>query len=242
MPANKIKIEPALLRRYKKQTQKRKPRQVVCRILIVCEGEKTEPNYFKAFKKYNQGTFVYDLDIKGEGMNTVQVVDRAIELRDKAKGTETEYDRVWAVFDKDSFPPNKFNNAIIKARDNGIECAWSNQAFELWFLYHFQYRISAMSRNEYKEKISAEVNKSLQYSQKNKYIYVKNDPENYSIMTTCGSQELALKWAETKCQEYKDLCFHKHNPCTMVFRLVRQLIRQDEDLNKELSTVKLGHS
>lgn len=94
----------------------------------------------------------------------------------------------------------------------------------------------------YKEKISAEVNKSLQYSQKNKYIYVKNDPENYSIMTTCGSQELALKWAETKCQEYKDLCFHKHNPCTMVFRLVRQLIGQDEDLNKELSTVKLGHS
>ncbi len=27
-------------------------------------------------------------------MNAVQVVDRAIELRDKAKGTETEYDRV----------------------------------------------------------------------------------------------------------------------------------------------------
>lgn len=23
---------------------------VVCRILIVCEGEKTEPNYFRSFK------------------------------------------------------------------------------------------------------------------------------------------------------------------------------------------------
>jgi hypothetical protein len=235
MPANRIKIEPALLRRYEKQAQKRKPRQIVCKILIVCEGTKTEPSYFKAFKKFNQGTYVYDIDVKGEGVNTIQVVDKAIELRNKAKGTEKEYDRVWAAFDRDSFPQEKFNGAIIKAKDNGIECAWSNEAFELWYLYHFHNRVTAMNREEYKHAISDAVNNSKKDESKKRYEYAKNDPENYSIMTKFGSQEKAIKWAEAKSKEYTDQRYAEQNPCTMVFNLVRQLIGKDEKLNEELS-------
>ncbi len=235
MPANRIKIEPALLRRYEKQDQKRKPRQIVCKILIVCEGTKTEPNYFKAFEKLNRGTCVYNLDIIGEGVNTIQVVDKAIELRNKAKYTEREYDRVWAVFDRDSFHPKKFNGAVIKANNNGIECAWSNQAFELWYLYHFNNRVTAMNREEYKKAISVAVNKSSKYKFKKEYKYAKNDIENYNIMTTYGSQENAIKWAEAESQEYTDQCYAKHNPCTMVFNLVRQLRGEDEKLKKDLA-------
>jgi hypothetical protein len=235
MPANRIKIEPALLRRYEKQAQKRKPRQIVCKILIVCEGTQTEPNYFKAFKKFNRGTCVYEIDIEGEGKNTIQVVDRAIELRDNAKYIGNEYDRVWAVFDRDSFPPEKFNGAITKAKDNDIECAWSNEAFELWYLYHFHNRVTAMNREEYKKAISGAVNKSSKYKSKKIYKYAKNEPENYSIMTKFGSQENAIKWAEAKSQEYTDQCYAEQNPCTMVFDLVRQLIGKDEKLNEELS-------
>lgn len=74
------------------------------------------------------------MDVDGAGANTKQVVEKAIELRDKAT---IPYDRVWAVFDKDSFPDVKFNGAIQKAISNGIDVAWSNEAFELWYLYHF---------------------------------------------------------------------------------------------------------
>jgi len=132
MPANRIKLEPALERRYAKQATKRKERKIVCKILIVTEGTKTEPNYFRKFRKFNSGTIVYDVDVKGLGSNTIDVVDKAIMLKNNG-----EYDSVWAVFDRDSFPPNKFNDAIIKAESNGIDCAWSNEAFELWYLYHF---------------------------------------------------------------------------------------------------------
>lgn len=229
MPANRIKLEPALERRYARKAQRRKSRQIVCKILIVCEGTKTEPNYFEAFKTFNGGTIVYDIDVRGLGQNTTDVVDKAIEL--KSKG---DYDRVWAVFDKDSFSANKFNGAIIKAQNNGIGCAWSNEAFELWYLYHFMNRVTAMSRTEYKRAISEAVNNSSHYKNRKVYEYAKNDKNNYCIMTTYGSMEDAVRFAEAKSHEYTDQRYATHNPCTMVFKLVRQLTGRDEELNLEL--------
>ncbi len=227
MPANRIKLDPALERRYARQEQRRKSRQVVCKILIVSEGTKTEPNYFKAFRTFNRGTIVYDIEVKGEADNTINVVDKAIELRDQG-----EYDSVWAVFDKDSFPDKNFNAAIIKAEQNGICCAWSNEAFELWYLYHFVNRVTAMSRKEYEQAISDAVNKSPNYKSKKAYKYQKKDPNNYQIMTTYGSMEDAIKYAEAQSLKYTDNRFATHNPCTMVYKLVRLLIGQDEEFNE----------
>lgn len=229
MPANRIKLEPALVRRYAKKAQSHKERKIVCKILIVCEGEVTEPKYFEAFKTFNHGTTVYDIDVQGLGKNTINVVDKAIELKNNS-----EYDRVWAVFDKDSFPDEKFNTAIFKAADNDICCAWSNEAFELWYLYHFVYRDTAMSRDEYKAAISSAVNNSPKYKEKKPYVYKKNADNNYHIMTTYGSMDNAIKYAEAKSEEYTDKRYATHNPCTMVFKLVRQLIGKDEELNAEL--------
>ena len=227
MPANRIKLDPALERRYARKEQRRKSRQIVCKILIVSEGTKTEPNYFKSFRTFNRGTIVYDIEVKGEADNTINVVDKAIEFRDNG-----EYDSVWAVFDKDSFPDKNFNAAIIKAEQNGICCAWSNEAFELWYLYHFVNRVTAMSRKEYEQAISDAVNKSPIYKSKKAYKYQKKDPNNYQIMTTYGSMEDAIKYAEAQSLKYTDNRFATHNPCTMVYKLVRLLIGQDEEFNE----------
>lgn len=229
MPANKIKLDPALERRYAKKAQKHKARKVVCKILIVCEGTKTEPNYFEAFSSFNRGTTVYDIEVKGLGRNTTDVVDKAIDLKNKG-----DYDRVWAVFDKDSFSDDKFNGAIIKAGSNGICCAWSNEAFELWYLYHFVNRTTGMSRSEYQKAISKAVNSSPKYKLRNAYQYAKNDVDNYRIMTQYGSMDKAIIYAEAMSHQYTDQRYAMHNPCTMVFRLVRQLIGKDEELNEEL--------
>jgi hypothetical protein len=66
--------------------------------------------------------------------------------RDRKKAAETEavkeeddnlkYDSVWAVFDVDDHP--RIPDAIQMARDNSIELAISNPAFELWLLLHFR--------------------------------------------------------------------------------------------------------
>ena len=227
MPANRIKLEPALIRRYARKEKRRKPRNIVVRILIVCEGEKTEPNYFNAFREINQGTTI--IEVEGCGMNTSSVVKKAIEL---SEGSEQEYDRVWAVFDKDSFSSQRFNEAIAKALQAGIDCAWSNEAFELWFLYHFQY--VEMHRTQYADVISKAVNKSGKYKGRIPYQYQKNASDNYRIMTECGSQEDALSNAERATANFSDENYAAHNPCTMVYKLVRQLIGKDEELLEEL--------
>lgn len=229
MPAKRIKLDPALKRQYAQPTKRRKSRQVVCKILIVCEGAKTEPNYFEAFKTINRGTTIYDIDVRGLGKNTMDIVDKAIDLKQKG-----DYDRVWAVFDKDSFSDNKFNGAIIKAAAHDIECAWSNEAFELWYLYHFVNRVTGMSRTEYQGAISDAVNNSPNYKLKKRYQYAKNDNCNYQIMNTYGSMEKAIRFAEAKSLEYNDRRYASHNPCTMVFKLVRQLIGKDTVFNEEI--------
>lgn len=232
MTANIIKKEPALERRYQRHTERKNRRkQMYCRILIVCEGEKTEPNYFKSFKTITNGSFVYDIEAKGFGLNTVDVVKKAIELRDKA---QIPYDAVWAVFDRDSFPANKFDNAIEFAKLKNIGVAWSNEAFELWYLLHFQYRNTSMNRDSYKKSISDAVNKSGKWRGKGKYSYKKNDVQNYNIMTTCGSQDDAMRNAEALCKSFNNTSYHKHNPCTTVHKLVLQLINEDKKLIGEV--------
>ena len=130
--AKKIKIDNVSTK-FKRQSQKRVSKVVRCSVLIVCEGTKTEPNYFEAFAKKQQGVIVYDIEVKGLGRGTKDVVEKAINLKSK-----NNYDRVWAVFDKDEFPAKDFNDAITLGTQNGIEVAWSNEAFELWYLYHFR--------------------------------------------------------------------------------------------------------
>ena len=60
-------------------------------------------------------------------------------------------------------------------------------------------------------------------------------------MTTYGSLESALRYAEAKHLGYTDSRYANQNPCTTVYRLVRQLLGQDENLNAEL-VAKIGEN
>ncbi len=228
--ARTIKIDNALQKRFAKQAKKSTPRQLVSYFLIVCEGEKTEPNYFKSFPK-KVGKIIYDIEFEGGGISTIKVVEKAIELRDKSK---QKYDRVWAVFDRDSFKANSFNSAILKARANNIKCAWSNEAFELWYLLHFHNRVTAMKRTEYEKAIEDAVNGKLG-KKKNKFEYTKNSTEMYTLLSKIGNQELAIKWAKELANSISGEQFANYNPQTMVFKLVEELNGKSEELNAELA-------
>ncbi len=109
-------------------------------ILIVCEGVNTEPSYFNQFR-------VSSVRIKpiGVGFNTVSLVCRAIELSESG-----DFDQVWCVFDKDDFSDKNFNEAIQMANANGLEVAYSNQAFEYWLILHFNdHQGGRMNRRDY---------------------------------------------------------------------------------------------
>jgi len=227
--ARTIKIDNALQKRFTKLAKKNEPRELKIYFLIVCEGEKTEPNYFKSFPKKIDKIF-YEAEIQGGGISTLKVVEKAIKLRDNSK---QKFDRVWAVFDKDSFKANSFNSAILKARANNISCAWSNEAFELWYLLHFHNRITAMKRDEYQKAIEEAVNTKLG-KKKKAFNYKKNDKEIYNILNKVGNQKNAISWAEGLSNKIDGENFASYNPQTMVFKLVNELNGDSKELKAEI--------
>ncbi len=160
--------------------------------LIVCEGERTEPNYFKSYKKKLPKDMLDTIDISGEGDNTIGVVQKAIASRDNRAVSVTlpPYDEVWAVFDRDSFPAKRVNEAIQIAKANGIHDGFSNEAFELWYVLHFQYLDTGISRHQYIEVL----NRIFQHNLGKKY--TKNDPNIYNDLEEIGNKELAKKFAQ----------------------------------------------
>jgi len=214
---------------FKKSTVKGKARKPKVFFLIVCEGEKTEPNYFKNFKREFEDV-ILEIECEGRGYNTQRVVEEAIRIKNK---NPNKYDRVWTVFDKDCFPAKDFNSAIQTAKLNNIGCAWSNEAFELWYLLHFQYRHTSMSREDYKKAIEKEINKTWKKSKS--FRYAKNSAEIYDVLQKYGNQKQAIKRAE-KLSKQRGNCkrFATHNPRTQVHELVKQLTGQDKKLMQEI--------
>jgi hypothetical protein len=215
------KVDAGFIARVSRKTAKRKVgfRKPERFILIVCEGAKTEPNYFLAIQdSLPKGRVV--IDIEGTGMNTLSLVEKTIQLCAEAKRLKNRvYDDVWAVFDRDSFPEQSFNNAIAKAKGNKVQCAWSNEAFELWYVLHFQYRNTAMRREDYGHCISKELTKRMG----TKFTYKKNDPNMYSLLHQYGDESAAISNAEKLAGKFQDERFAAHNPCTLVHHLVKQL-------------------
>lgn len=207
-------------------------RCIRCHILIVCEGEATEPHYFRSFHMMqNSSSLVFEIKTQGGRMNTKQVVKKAVELKAKAEKAGKPYDAVWAVFDKDSFPDADFDAAVNMAEKKGISCAWSNEAFELWYVFHFDSRHTAMSRNEYKAVIEDRVRKAG----KPKYVYQKNEKNMRAILRECRcDEERAIQRAEKQAHTFADRKYHRHNPCTMVYQLVKQLLGKDTAFNEKI--------
>jgi hypothetical protein len=234
--ANIIKIQNHLAKRERTKEKKRsiEIKEVRVYFLIVCEGEKTEPNYFKSFKT-NVKSFVYTVDAFGEASNTKDLVNRTIKYRDKSS---QKYDSVWVVFDKDSFSPNNFNGAIQLAENNNIKVGWSNEAFELWYLLHFQYRNTYMSREDYKKAIENEVNDKIGDQSKNKkakpFGYKKNSAEMYAVLEKYGNQKQAITYAKKLVLNHSCNNYSIHNPCTRVHLLVEELNGESLELNEQI--------
>lgn len=126
-------------RRPARRREQIEPRE---RVLVLCEGKNTEPQYLHGLRRWFKNTLVEVVipDTRGVPLTLVQ---EAKKLRDDAalrakrnRDGFLSYDRVWCVFDVDEHP--NLERAINMAQDNGIELAISNPCFELWLLLHFR--------------------------------------------------------------------------------------------------------
>jgi len=234
--ARKIKIEPAIVKRRERQEARRqinsKPKRK--RYLIVCEGEKTEPNYFEALKlALPKGVLeVVDFRIIGEGFNTESLVQQAISLRAKWESESGRtIDKLWVVFDKDSFLPAAFNNAIqLCTNTPKTEAAWSNEAFEIWYLLHFEFYNTGITRDTYKQRIQTNFRNNGLVD----FVYAKNRTDMFDLLSKYGNMKLAIKHSKRLEHSYNGAGnFANQNPCTTVYKLVVELFNLEKELAEE---------
>lgn len=225
------KDEIAKLRRERREEKvaekkQRNVRKRMVRFLVVCEGTKTEPNYFEALINNCYST-VREVQIEGEGMATVKLVERTLEIKnDLELRNAMTFDRVWVVFDKDDF--DDFNKAIEKAKKLGFKTAWTNEAFELWYYLHFEYLDTGISRGAYIEKLES----AFQNKMDNKnFKYKKGNPDIYKLLKQYGREDLAKRYAKKLRDMFTDKNYASHKPCTMVDLLVNELEHPDQFLN-----------
>lgn len=116
------------------------------RVLIVCEGAKSEPGYFEQLRHAER--LPIRLMVVPAGTPKT-VVETAVELKSRALASRDAGDRfeqVWCVFDIDQHP--KVPDAIQQARAHGISLAVSNPCFELFVLLHFQDQTAPIHRHK----------------------------------------------------------------------------------------------
>jgi hypothetical protein len=189
---------------------------------IYCEGENTEPEYFKSFP-VNTETKVKAV---GLGRSKTALVERTIELlrRDGLMKRQTNYDpdrQLWVVFDYDirgdANEVADFNNAIELATKRGIRVAYSNDSFELWFVLHYQFQTAAVTRKEYYGILSSKLNCNYEEEGKTKEFA----QSLYAIFLP--DQARAIQNAKRLHEGKMNDSHSNQNPCTIVYQLVEEL-------------------
>lgn len=138
--------------RERRPARRAAPKQPRHRILVVCEGQVTEPSYFFAFRDWCRNPRVEVSIPKEHGTPRTLVelalaIKRAAEARAHAERDENlAFDEVWCAYDVDEHP--KLNDARQLAQAHGIELAISNPCFELWLLLHFRESPGARHRHD----------------------------------------------------------------------------------------------
>lgn len=227
---------PKVIRRYKQF------------MLIVCEDEGTEPAYFNSFKPLFPENTLY-LTTVGTGRNPLGVVQQSInEKKEFEEIHQKTIDFTWAVFDKDDADLNdntaqQFDEALQLAQQEQIQLAYSNEAFELWLLLHFQKvdPSTPIPRTDIYGALGLHINNltlvpPVVYTKKkipkeareqghNKPIYINGGKKLVEVTTQYGIEQKAIERAE-ELEKYHQQHTHtpiQSNPSTRVHHLVKEL-------------------
>jgi hypothetical protein len=183
---------------YRRRPGGREPRPV---ILIVCEGEKTEPCYFKALSHSRRISAT--IEIVPRALQPTKVVQTA-----ERKRIEFSYDRIWCVFDCDEH--GDFEPAIETAKQKGFCVAHSNPCIEIWYLLHYQEQNSHIT----KEAVAKRLKRHLPDYSKSNPVYEELQPRQERAFLNVAKQEEHHRNSGRAATE---------NPSTSVNQLVEYL-------------------
>jgi hypothetical protein len=187
---------------------------------IICEGKNTEPLYFKSFPLGSAKVESY-----GFGRSKTALVNHVVE--NVVNDQENAGKEIWVVFDFDIKPDQveqqkeDYNRAIELAKNHNIKVAYSNDAFELWFLLHYQSLDVQWTRHQYYQKLSEYWNCNYENEAKHsafcRKIYQKLQDDSKA------NQQTAINYAENLLNSQLQIAYADQNPCTTVYQLVAEL-------------------
>jgi hypothetical protein len=134
--------------RIERRGSKRREQRPV--VLIVTEGSKTEPKYFRSFRTRDSNIDIHVVGSGeyGGGTDYESLVRKTIAYMEKNGLSAKNGDKLWVVADGDvnydnADPVTAKNRALEKAKRlaerYAITVALSNPCFEFWYLLHFQF-------------------------------------------------------------------------------------------------------
>lgn len=197
------------------------------RYYIFCEGQQTEPQYFAGFKKLIEENPIYKdmvlIEIEPCQAETMRVIGMA---EDYVRNNKITKGQIWCVYDKDSFPPERFNGVVERAESLNKEnpelqyhTAWSNECIEFWFLLHFAYYTANNHRSEYITFLNDKF-KELGIGK-----YQKNMKDLFSILMEYGNPKLAIRYAKRIIKDGEGKTPTEIAPGTKVYELVEELAK-----------------
>lgn len=216
--------------------------------IIFCEDRVSEPIYLRYF-----GTEKIKINLITEQKSMMENVLKAIH-HCKINELFEEGVQVWCVYDRDkggdaeriSFENTVFDTSISTANSYGIKVAWSNDAFELWVLLHFEdvdvADISTKERITYYDRLT-EIFKGIKAPNddlikvlKRTDFYYKTHLKSEENFRNIVRSEIIPKTkdaiARAKLLENHfnktSLPNHEKAPCTMMHHLLEELLRLGE--------------
>ena len=187
------------------------------KVLIVTEGEKTEPNYFIGLTdslKLNSANIV----ITGKSDSApISIVDFAIQKYQLEKQCGDPFDKVYCVFDRDAH--ESYQQAIDKitsAKPKDIYAAIiSTPCFEYWLLLHFVYTTAQFQGTGNKSACEQLIDELKKYTPE----YAKNDKSIFEKLSQ-QLQQAKVFSARSLAEATNN---NDNNPSTHVHTLVDYL-------------------
>jgi len=200
-------------------------RAVGKKIIIFCEGKKTEYGYFEEIRKSMRLPTLRVTVVHPNATDPLSIVQAAIDYRQARKDEKawTTGDRAWAVFDGDEHRlenPANWNDALQIAKSKDIHLAISNPCFEFWYLLHYREYAGNLPRQEAQRLIR---NYVADYKKADKLWPIPLEP-----LTT-----EAIRRAKQLAERAQAEGLQPHtNPCTTVSELVESLLALAKEVHR----------
>lgn len=241
---------------WDKKTEDSRTEDTIFTFIIFCEDKASEPTYFEYFETDRIKINCIE-DKRSKLYNVFSAIDYCIdkEYFDTINGKlilKSDAPNIWCVYDKDievdenqiKYDNNAFDTAIETAQNRGFKVAWSNDAFELWILLHFEdvdpenehfkHRMAYYARLTEIFKSLPEPNERLSIALSHPQFNYKDGVKSKKKFSSIVFPKIVSKINEAMSrvetlEEYfvsKNILPHEKAPCTFVHHLVKELIEK----------------